>query len=109
MSKKDNHEHGDAAEYLARVEWENQEFQRRVASPWYMVPKWKMKKVVTTQAINQGNIWRFTGISVAVACGAIAYFVGWSRALPVLAVIMFFGIFFWLAIRDASKPRNDDH
>lgn len=109
MSKNDSQNPDDAADYLAQVDWQIRQFQRRNPLPWYMEPKWRYNKITSTYTADTTKAWRAVGITIAVVCAAIGYFGGIHVLLPVLVGILFFGALVALMMYDASKkPKDDD-
>jgi hypothetical protein len=108
MSKNENQKHNDAAEYLAQVDWQNRQFQRRYPLPWYMEPKWRYKKIISAYATDTKKAWWAAGITVAMVSVIICYFGGIKVLLLLLAGILFVGAFITLMIYDASKKSKDD-
>jgi hypothetical protein len=109
MSKNDNHKHNDAADYLAQVNWENEQVHRRIPLPWHMIPKWRYKKVILANTPDENKIWRSVGIILILVCAGIGYFAGIKALLAALFGLLFVGVFITLIILDATKkPKDND-
>ncbi len=110
MAKNKNQKHGDAEDYLAQVEWENQQLQRQPYTPLpsYMAPKWKYKKSLSSNANTGKNILIPIVVIFAILCVGIGYFF-FKNNLYILIILLAIGLCVFLAIRDAStRPRDDN-
>lgn len=108
MAKNDNQ--NDVEDYLAQVEWENQQSQRRIPLPWYMEPKWKSKKVnySINNSINN-SVYRFSPFIkfiLAIFVGVIGVFL--YKVEPVLLFsLLGLSVFILFMIRDAKRKSKD--
>jgi hypothetical protein len=104
MSKNSSPKYGEVDDYLAQVEWQNQQSQRRVPLPWHMEPKWVYKRVGASNKSSDATVVRIFMAVIGIACGSLWYFRG-TDALPLLTFLLFIGIFLVQMIRDAN-PQN---
>lgn len=105
MAKNDNKNNVD--DYLAQVEWENQQSQRRIPLPWYMEPKWKSKKVNYSLRISSYRISPIAKFFFAIFIGVIGVFL-YTVEPVVLFSLIGLGVFILFMIRDSSKKPKDD-
>jgi hypothetical protein len=108
MSKDNNQNHDDAVDYLAQVDWQNRQLQRRIQLPWHMEPKWRYKKITSTYAVDINKTWWIAGITIAAVGVTIGYLGGIKVLLLILVGMLFAGIFIALMIYDVSKKPKDD-
>jgi len=101
MAKNDNQ--NDVEDYLAQVEWEQQQAQRRIPLPWYMWPKWKYKKTSSQSSASTSLYIKILQVISFLILGSILYMANTNF----LILWLFFGIFFLLMILDASKKTKD--
>ena len=109
MSKNKSDQYQDAEEYLTQVEWQNQQSNRRIPLPWYMVPKWRYKRSSSSTTQKAGAllpvIVLFTILFAAFA--ASAYLLAKDNFGLCIVPLVIGGIIF-LAIRDATKRSRAD-
>jgi len=111
MAKNRNQQHNNAEDYLAQVEWENQQSQRRpeFLLPLYMEPKWIYKRVSSFKNRSAKEISAPAKILIAIAVLCIGYFL-YKNAIVLLIVLSIMGLFFFFMMRDASKkPKDGDN
>ena len=108
MAKNKNLQHNDAEDYLAQVEWQNQQSQRqpKFPLPWYMEPKWKYKRVLSFKNSSAKEISAPAKILITIVVLCIGYFL-YKNAIGILIVLSIMGIFFFFMMRDVSKKQND--
>ena len=107
MAKNKNKGHSDAEDYLAQVEWQNQQSQRqpKFPLPWYMEPKWKYKRVSPSKNTSAKEL----SAPVKVLLTLIALYVGYflyKNDIKILIALLVVGAFIFFIIRDASKKPN---
>ena len=111
MAKNKNQQHNNGEDYLAQVEWENQQSQRQpiFPLPWYMEPKWKYKRVLSFKNRSEKEISALAKILITIVVICIGYFL-FRNAIGLLIVLLSMGILFYFMMRDASKkPKDGDN
>lgn len=107
MSKNKSNQQSDAEDYLAQVEWHNQQSQRRIPLPWYMEPKWRYKR--SSSAATHSD--KFVGTAIIILtiliAGLMYLLLNYNLFLPIIILVM--GGLIFLAVRDASKRPRDDN
>ena len=108
MAKNKNQQHDNAEDYLAQVEWQNQQSQRRPENPlpWYMEPKWKYKRVSSFKESAAKELSTPAKILITVVALCIGYFL-YKNAIILLIVLSSMGLFFFFMMRDATKKQKD--
>ena len=111
MAKNKNQKHSDAEDYLAQVEWQNQQSQRqpKFPLPWYMEPKWKYKRVSSFKSTSAKEM----SAPVKVLLTMMALYVGYvlyKNDIKILIALLVEGVIIFFIIRDASKkPKDEDN
>lgn len=111
MAKNKNPQHNNAGDYLAQVEWQNQQSQRppEIQIPWYMEPRWKYKRVLSFKKSSAKEISAPVKFLITIVALCIGYFL-YKNAIGILIVLSIMGIFFFFMMRDASiKPKDGDN
>jgi hypothetical protein len=111
MAKNKNQQHNNAEDYLAQVEWHNQQLQRhpKIPLPWYMEPKWKYKRVLSFKNSSPKEVSALAKIVITIVVLCVGYFL-FRNALGLPIVLLIMGILFFFMIRDASKkPKEGDN
>lgn len=109
MSKNKSKKSGNVEDYLAQVEWQNQQSQRQPYTPlpWYMEPKWKFKRVVST---SKNTLAKKTAIPVKVFLLLIALYTGYflyKNNVCLLIIIVGMGLFIFFMMRDANNKKDN--
>jgi hypothetical protein len=105
MSKNGSSKFKEVDDYLAQVEWQNQQSQRRIPLPWQMEPKWTYKRVGARSSQSNTVVALVTLAFLGVGSLVFLYLKG-IEAIPVLALLLFLGLFIFLMIRDAQPKRK---
>ena len=111
MAKNKNQQHNNAEDYLAQVEWQNQQSQRQpiFPLPWYMEPKWKYKRIPLFKKSAKKEISALAKIIITIVVVCIGYIL-YKNAIALLILLLCMGIFFFIMMLDASrKPKDDDN
>jgi hypothetical protein len=105
MSKNKNSKHSAAEDYLAQVDWQNQQAQRKVRVPSRFEPAWKHKSVGPRARQGDATVISTLILFLIPASGFLYSIItrqstemilGFGVALTLLGM-------FYLMVRDASK------
>ena len=114
MAKRDD-DHSMAEDYLAQVEWQSRRpppYRGRGLRPWWASnePKWKYQKIVGRQSSSSRVLrWIVLGVVVLIGYGIFqAFLSGADEAVYIGIVALVTAIILFFAMRDASKPKNND-
>ena len=110
MSKNKSPKHSDPEDYLAQVDWQNQQSQRQPYTPlpWYMEPKRKFKRLTSFKSVSAKDISAPVKTLLTMIALYIGYFL-YKNDIKILIGLLVLGIFLFFIIRDSSKkPKDSD-